>query len=210
MGYDIETLKKVLPYCKPSIRMLELGNQELYTSMNTWSAFAKAYGFTPTNMIMKPFFEHMGIKYTSVDYNGKDGALNYDLREDISNKFPTKFDLITNMGFSEHVGETNRSEELLRCQYSVFKNIHDVADVGAIMHHCVPLKDYWPGHGVCDYTLDFFTNLAKACGYTVVVKPYIEDYHPELLASVFLKKIAATPFISYDAFSKCDGLRILK
>ena len=68
----------------------------------------------------------MGISYDSVDLNGYDGALKLDCRQDISKELEPG-DILTNIGFSEHVGEGDLIENVMLNQYRFFKNMHDLA-----------------------------------------------------------------------------------
>jgi hypothetical protein len=212
MGYEAEILQKVLdvmiqhiPFS--DIKMLEFGNQEVYSHHSKVINIFNKYNFKHSSFIMKYFYEHLGMSHTSIDYNGKDGALSLDVREDISTIIDKKFNYITNIGFSEHVGENDIEDNLLKNQYSFFKNMHDLGDDNCIYYHCVPLERYWYKHGVCDYTLSFFKNLCDACGYKIINGPFIEDYHPEKQASIFFKKIDTKPFITYEQFTLLGGIR---
>ena len=186
--------------------MFELGNQEIY-GMEKAIGFLSTFGYKPSSTIVKYFFEFLGINHTSVDYNGLDGAHKLDVRQDISNHFPTKFDVLTNLGFTEHVGENSAWSTLIAGQYAVFKNLHELGNENAIYYHCVPLTRNWYKHGVCDYSLEFFSELAAVCGYMILKGPFIEDYHVEKQASVFFQKTPTSTFPSFERFSQLPGLR---
>ncbi len=47
--------------------------------------------------VYKLYFESIGIKHTSIDWNGQDGALNLDLRKPID---MPPFDMVTNIGLN--------------------------------------------------------------------------------------------------------------
>ncbi len=107
MGYEKPTLKKLIDVCKevfPSLEglaMLELGDQAFYNYDDLLPYFAE-FSYQSTGYIAKPFFEHLGFKHTSIDYNGLNGAINLDVRKDLSGILP-RFDVLTNLGFTEHV-----------------------------------------------------------------------------------------------------------
>lgn len=216
MGYEREILEGLVTMLRSQLSnlsgvdLLELGNQEVYSRYEKVLAYYQENGYTHTmdRRIVKPFFEHLGLRVTQIDYNGKDGALALDVRKDIMPYLTKKFKVVTNVGFTEHVGEYDiMPDKLLECQYAVFKNLHDVGDVGAIYFHCVPLNHFWHKHGVCDYSLEFFEKLCHANNYQILKGPYVEIYHPEKQAAVFYKKISDSPFITFEQFSSLPGLR---
>jgi len=116
------------------------------------------------NGIFKKYFESIGIKHLSIDWNGKDGALKLDLNTRLWDVlFPA--DVVTNFGTSEHVED----------QDSVFENIHHLSKKWMV--HAVPFEGNWEGHGVKQdgkqcvrYSERFFTDLATKYHYTM------EDY----------------------------------
>ena len=215
MGYERELLESLLGVLKTElgdlsgVPMLEFGNQEVYGNYHKVEQLYAEYGYTHREQrrIVKPFFEHLGLRCTQIDYNGRDGALALDVRNDIAASLPQTYTVITNIGFSEHVGEGDAEPTLLRNQYGVFKNIHDVGAAGAIYFHCVPLTRNWYRHGVCDYSLDFFSQLCAANDYSIIKGPYIEAYHPELQSAVAYRKVKDAPFISFEQFSALPGIR---
>jgi hypothetical protein len=68
------------------------------------------------------------------------------------------FDLIVNTGTTEHVAN----------QENAFLVIHDLAKVGAVMHHEVPGGGMALNHGFFSYSPRFFLRLADANGYDIV------------------------------------------
>lgn len=216
MGYEREVLEKIVNVIKAEfaelsgIEFLELGNQEVYNNYDRVLQFYSEYGYTHKmeRTIVKPFYEFLGLKCTQIDYNGRDGALALDVRNDVTSHFNKKFKLLTNVGFTEHVGEgdSDRSQ-FKKSQYSVFKNLHDLGDIGAVYYHCVPLNHYWHKHGICDYSLEFFEKLCIANNYVIIKEPYVENYHVDKQASVFYRKINNYPFMTYEQFAALPGLR---
>lgn len=125
------------------VRICELGDQRgCYGIFNDLSA--------------RQYFEKRGADYVSIDLNGNHGALVLDLTEPITGL--GEFDLITNLGTSEHV-------EPLEKQYEVFKNIHDLCKVGGHMINYVPHEEQWKTHAPARYTKDFFDILAFRSGH---------------------------------------------
>jgi len=104
-------------------RMLELGNKK-----NKFGTY-------------KAFFKQQGLKHISIDINGKDGAINFDLREKIKELFPggkwhQYFDIITNIGTTEHVIP----------QGYVWQNIFNGLAVGGCLVCITPSPGQWKSH----------------------------------------------------------------
>lgn len=98
-------------------RMLELGN--------------KRNG----DRTYKAFFQRRGWEHVSVDWNGQDGALRRDLRAPLG---LGSFDVVTNIGTSEHVSD----------QRGVWSNIIDAMHVGSLLISTTPMPpDDWKWHG---------------------------------------------------------------
>lgn len=131
--------------------MLELGNQHIRNGVSRY----------PTG---KQHFTALGVKHVSVDLNGKDGALRYDLSRPIM-CFDGQFDIVTNFGTSEHVAD----------QGQCFANVHRFCRSGGVMVHAVPREGYYPGHCRFRYTEAFFLELAERNNYRIV------DIHEETM-----------------------------
>jgi SAM-dependent methyltransferase len=111
----------------------------------------------------KDFFEERGVKHTSVDWNGRHGALPHDLSEPLE---LGEFDIVTNFGTAEHVSN----------QRTLFRNIHNATKPGGIIVHQAPI---WAvginkRHGIPKYGFQirysekFFVQLGKDNGYELV------------------------------------------
>jgi len=101
--------------------MLELGDQVLKNMKHITSAKTG-----------KEYYESKGVLHTSIDLNGKRGALKIDLSKPIDKpEWKNHFDIITNLGTTEHV-------EPQSSQYICFKSIHDFLRVGGIIIHVLP------------------------------------------------------------------------
>jgi len=161
----------------------------------------------------KDFFKWYGYNHISFDLNTNHGALKYDFSRDIS-KYNAYFDIFTNIGSSEHIGEINSNQEFesgQHPQYYCFKNIHDMTKINGIMIHMVPLAGNWEKHGRFKYTLDFFNSLALLNNYEVHSKEIFE-YAPEKKETgmkcilITLIKTFKNNFIAHDAFHNISGL----
>jgi hypothetical protein len=163
-----------------ALEMCELGNQEI-------SADGIDY------KIAKQYFESLGIRHISIDLNGEDGALIFDLSKPIRNKeLLGRFDVVTNFGTSEHVEN----------QYHCFQNIHNFARKGGLCIHAIPKIGQWKDH--CEYYYDpsFFKKLAELCSYSIVKEAtFSESSDPDTdLVCAALVKRENSEFIDEEAF----------
>jgi hypothetical protein len=131
-GYSAATLVPLVRLIKGifmsdvnKLSMLEFGNQEVHDKEGMFYGPYIEEGFYSSTFPTKYFFEHMGMKHVSVDLNGMDGSLALDCRRDITGNL-SRADIITNIGFSEHVGEGDLESNIVRNQYTMFKNMHDL------------------------------------------------------------------------------------
>lgn len=114
--------------------------------------------------IVQKCFEQDGAVVVSIDINGKDGALPFNLEKPLPNSLG-QFDAILNGGTTEHIKK----------QHECFENIHNLCKIDGLMFHIVPLLGSWSRHGYYMYSLDFFKDLALKSQYAIV-DLYIEDY----------------------------------
>ena len=142
--------------------MLELGNKKTGT-----------YTY-------KQYFEEMGVEHISIDWNGKDGALNLDLRKPID---LGQFDMVTNIGTTEHVS----------IQEPVWRNIHNAVKVGGVLVSHGPLQGDWWWHGEWYVTEDFYKIFAEENGYRIDVMG-IERDRPNRTLNVRMTKTEDKPF----------------
>lgn len=116
-------------------------------------------GNKKTDVVWKHEFEKMGISHTSIDWNGKDGALPLDLTKPI---YIEQADVVTNFGTSEHVLD----------QEMCFENIHNLSKIWMV--HQVPYVGNWENHGLKQYGFKcfkydetFFEDLAMKYNYEI-------------------------------------------
>ena len=162
-------------YDHKGLSMMELGNQSVLSG-------------TPHN-VAKVYFEELGINHISIDINGLNGALALDLtKPELFYGYRCQFDVLTNVGVTEHVEPIDK-------QYECFSIIHDVVKPGGIMIHLVPdveeldMSGAWKKHCSIYYNKKFFTELADCCNYTV-----LEDKVIFGLRAVVLRKETARAF----------------
>jgi len=133
----------LMKYAKEGCSILELGNQEMNLA-ESQSIFAKEY------------YSNLGYEHTSVDQNGRNGAIEVDLGKPIS--FIGKFDIITDFGTTEHVYNA------YECLANVVKHTKD----GTIIIHKNPKTKNFPGHGNHYFTLKFWEAWAELCKLEVL------------------------------------------
>lgn len=166
----------------PGLRMAELGNQIIRKDM---------LGY---NVPAKKVFEAFGVKHTSFDWNGKDGARPLDLSKPLPTKFCGQFDMVTNFGTSEHVHD----------QYHVWRNIDALCRLDGMMLHIIPERGSWVKHSKYHYTLDGLGALASVCSYGVTalrVNQAVQGQH--VVVAAFKKTL--THFISESVFHLAIG-----
>lgn len=105
------------------------------------------------------FYRDKNIIYDSIDLNGLNGSLKYDLRKPID--LPSR-DMVMNLGTSEHILE----------QEPVFRNIHNLSHYRII--HQVPLEKTRRFHGYWGYTYKFFKWLAFLNSYKLIKMEFEE------------------------------------
>ena len=117
--------------------------------------------------IYKSYFESLGYRHVSVDWNGLDGALKRDLRLPLWEELG-QFDMLTNIGTTEHVDG----------QAGVWENIHRMVKVGGIYCGLTPYPDgkNWWWHGDWYPTEAFFESFASLNGW--VIERMYQDRQP--------------------------------
>ncbi len=212
MGFAKETLENLLSILKlhftsfNSIKMLELGNQ--FVDNSECTDIFNAFSYNSTSKLSKDFFDFISISCISIDNNNEDNTYFCDLRsisQDLN--LINNFDIITNLGTLEHIGQYESPDLLLQYQYNALQNIHSFGKVGCIYYHVVPLKGYWYKHGACDYTDEFWSRFCNLCSYTIINELYTISYRPDLLLGITYQKTEQSTFPSFDEFYKLPGLR---
>lgn len=175
-----------LPLLK--INMAQLGNQKLKT--NPGSNMKRLQS-------MRSVWEWFGGRSVSFDLNGQHGALPYDLRGPLPDRFHGLFNLVTNFGTSEHVSKN---------QWQVFKTIHDLCEVGGVMLHQVPHIGL-VRHGVWQYDVPWFILLHEACRYEVYLlkkrwRRRLENKVDECHVQAIFRKTDRSTFPPAEGFTK--------
>jgi hypothetical protein len=106
------------------------------------------------------FFKALGFSsYQAIDVNSVYGSMIMDLNVDIRETygFNKVYDFVTNNGTGEHVFN----------QYAVFKNMHQLTNVGGVLLFVLPFYN-WMNHGFFNFNPLLFTDLAAANDYEVL------------------------------------------
>lgn len=164
MGLNIHTMNMLLEAVDligisslKGLSICELGNLYVRDNMRP---FLKENGI-PLYKTAKKLFTHLGMKDTSIDWNGKDGAIALDLAKPINNIGP--FDIILNGGTAEHVYD----------QYECWKNIHNLCKVGGLVVSIGPLSGNWLKHSPWRYSLEFFDCLSFINNYDLLERKVV-------------------------------------
>ena len=102
----------------------------------------------------RSWYIKQGCEYTCIDWNGKDNCLSLDLTEAID---IGTFDLVTNIGTTEHVED----------QESCWRNIHNAIKVGGIFASHTPHKGMIT-HGYWHPTIQWCEEFAELNGYNIL------------------------------------------
>lgn len=130
----------------------------------------------------KAYFEALGYRHVSVDWNGQDGALKMDLRQPL--KLGT-FDMVSNIGTTEHVD----------VQEPVWRNICEAMHVGSVFVSTTPRPGYWPRHGFWYPCIEFYQELAALNGMEVERLFYTpDDYLADPMVFARLRRVSDAPF----------------
>jgi len=157
---------------KPGARICELGDQTVHLPGNDElyyiEKFIEHYGSVYNSGEYKPFIgKHLhvrmvyasaGFSYISVDLNEKDDSLAIDLNEWPNSALSDrKFDVVTNFGTTEHVGN----------QLNAFANIHYLTRPGGLMMHQIPALHY-SAHAMNVVTPYFLKKLIDGNRYEIL------------------------------------------
>lgn len=177
------------------MRMVELGAQNIFQSSGEdLHAFISEFRDEPcaadieeleriaAGGTMATLMKLCGVDYLALDIFEAEDCMLFDLNTDgVPEHLRGKFDLVTNLGTSEHVID----------QYRVFLTIHELTKTGGLIYHDVPMGGYFY-HGYFSYTPLFFNHLALANDYDVVFKR-------------FSKVLIAAPLVQQATAELIDG-----
>ena len=146
----------------------------------------------PYRLSAKYFYDSIGIKkYKSIDIDGVYDSLKFDLNYILKEKYKyfEKFDIVTNLGTSEHVFN----------QKSCFENIHNLCGIDGLMIHLLPINGF-ENHCFFNYHFLFFKHLSEVNNYEILfVDYYSTTYYLENDSEyiiIILKKTNDLAFIN--------------
>jgi hypothetical protein len=170
-------------------RILDIGSQDIAASTpdDLLPIMSKLHGDRAEVLILQRFregerwkvadlFEDSPYRHQSVDlYPGK-SIIQADLNTfAVTGEHRGAFDLVANLGSTEHIFD----------QSNVFRCIHDLARVGGVFWHSVPVVGYY-NHGLYNYHPLFFVFMARANKYeinsAVISPPHLDYTIPESLS----------------------------
>jgi hypothetical protein len=152
--FSLTLLERVIKEYHPKT-VLELGDQILYTADNRYGKYADI------------FYKERGIDYDCIDLNGNNGAEEADMSypymlENGSGKIGECYDLITDFGFSEHIGRDGAfSWEGI---YNCWLNKFNLCKTGGVIVTETPKTKNWIGHGFNYVDFDFYWSLSRKSG----------------------------------------------
>jgi len=110
------------------------------------------------DLTYKAYFQSLGFRHVSLDWNGEHGALKRDLRKPQWPEFG-QFDMTCNSGTSEHVSD----------QRGFWENAHHLTKVGGVYVGQCPYHDgkSWWWHGEWYPTEGFYESFAELNGWKI-------------------------------------------
>lgn len=114
-----------------------------------------AHRLDAASPLARQFWRWIGYDYMAIDVDGSPGSVPLDLNfDDIPADARERFDLVTNLGTTEHVAN----------QVNAFKIIHELTKPGGLMIHHLPMQGNL-NHGLVNYQPKFFWMLARSNDY---------------------------------------------
>jgi hypothetical protein len=175
MGITVYTASKLQDIIiKKKIRsVIELGSQNMYLHPEEKPPFASKWYMSKGIM-----------NYACIDLAGDNNAIRWDLSQE--RDFPQQYDLVTDIGSSEHIVQMNEYETVAFHDgwihsiypkgevgdkrlgfYNAWKNKHKLCKVGGIIYNENPKTGNWPTHGYTYITKEFYVRLLDMSGYTI-------------------------------------------
>jgi hypothetical protein len=186
MGASVKTLSRLATlsdqgYLKPGAAIIELGTQEVYCAgqeshvAELIDHFKKknpsvrgSSQYSPLEIsrmankgLMGELMTACGFTYCALDIFQADRTIVFDLNLHEPGDLANRFDLVTNLGTTEHVIN----------QYQSMKTMHDLTRPGGIIYHDLPLAGYHE-HGYFSYNPLLFQQLATANAYQILLQGY--------------------------------------
>jgi len=166
MGYLVEMFLEIGRLNLTSKRVLDVGAQDLRISsldeLDSLNEFIGKSGSTnlmafdtfPQIVTAKNIYERAGWSYTNIDVDERPGTLRVDLARFEIPKTSKKFDLVVNVGTSEHLANP----------IAAFALMHELCAEGGVIYNDVPLFGFG-NHGLINPTPKFWHALIWMNGY---------------------------------------------
>jgi len=157
----------------------------------------------------KDFFKYYFKSCLSVDFECNcDETLKIDLEKDVfTQNINEQFDILTNMGTSEHVGQITTTTN--NPQYYVFKNIHNLVKKDGFFFHVIPYaknKNNLLMHGAYCYNETFIKQLSEKNDYTILTNELYSGPERKNFLNAYLIKNTDNEFMSIEEFNKLEGI----
>jgi hypothetical protein len=171
MGAGVKTLTRLRDlHARDLLRsgasVLDVGVQEIYAegSDDHIRAFIQYFSGQDSRLADRGYAGELlvasGFKYRSVDLFQGYNTMLFDLNiHQPSQELIGQFDLVTNLGTTEHVIN----------QYQAMRSIHEFTRTGGLIYHDLPMSGYYM-HGYYSYNPLFFQHMAIANDYEVVLQ----------------------------------------
>lgn len=172
--------------------VIELGAQQMYNQPNLPAPYADEY------------YKSLGLDYSCIDLSKENNSIEIDLSKPLENSIG-QFDLVTDFGTSEHVGNNGVFD--IEAFYNCWKIKHDLCKNGGLIINENPKTGNWPGHGFNYVTSDFYSNLAELMYYNILERgehPAVGNDTDGWNVYCVLQKTDDREFISLDQFKTLD------
>lgn len=176
--FEIKILESILS-SQEITDVIELGAQNNYATQET-----KKPPF------MSEWYNKKNIRYYAIDLAGDNGSIQVDLSNPLNEEIivpAIPFDMVTDFGTSEHVvqmhdyakvqfhdGHINSiypvgpTKDIKMGYYNCWLNKHRLLKIGGVMVNVNPLTRQWPGHGYSYLGENFYNELIKVSGYSIM------------------------------------------
>ena len=169
----------------------------------------------------KDFFNFYFKECISVDFDCHcNKSVKVNLEIDIFKQNINKqFDILTNMGTTEHVGQHftstpgSKTNEIItqtkNPQYHTFKNVHNLVKKDGFIFHIIPYAKNENNlllHGAYCYNEQFIKQLSEKNNYTILKNELYTGPERSNFLDVILIKNTDDEFITEEEFVKLEGL----
>ena len=155
----------------------------LLGSLEEFSCICELGTKVTNGVATRGWYTKRGLEYTSIDWNGLDGALPLDLQKPID---LGPFDILTNFGTTEHVEN----------QEACWRNVHNLTKKVSV--HLTPIGPHWEKHeGIYWLTpMEFYSEFAELNGYEVEALRVSQwrSGSNRLITEARLRKVKNLPF----------------